>query len=181
VTEELLRGDVARPLVGRTVIVIGILGARCIARPLVRCAVVVAGDYFVIVVAGFVIAGFMVVGVLASLMVVAAVVTCVLTLLVAGFARAAIVAPAGSAVAPFAVTTIMVVGAFAAIAAALATVMIATLTAIGKGLGHSELDPVVEVERQRRREAERQSRHGGGLQQPVQARLPGLIGGKLLA
>jgi hypothetical protein len=163
------------------IIIIRIFGARRIARTLIRRAVVIAGNHLTVV------AGLMIVAaIVTGLMVVAVISAGFLAVMAAAFAGAAIVAAAGTTVARFAVAAIVViaVAAFAAMTAAFAaTVMVPALAAIGESLGHGELDAMVDAERQRRREADRQGCHGGGLQQPAQAHLPkiGLIGGKLLA
>ncbi|HEY1383918.1 MAG TPA: hypothetical protein VGF43_09905, partial [Dongiaceae bacterium] len=154
-----------------------LLGRR-VAGALVGRAVIVARDDFVIVISlvvpSFVIiAGFVVIGIVAVLAVVVAARAAVATVVVAAAAIMIAAVLATVVVAIMIVATVVVVAALAAavmVAAAVATAL-ATLAAFGKGLGHAELDRMVDMQRQGCRQADSQGGHGGGLQQAAQAGL----------
>jgi hypothetical protein len=141
-----------------------------VAGTLVGCAVIVAGEGFVVVISlvvpGFVIiAAVVVIGVVAMLAVVVA----------ARAAVAALVVVANVMIVTF-VVAVMIVAAVVVVAAFAAAIMVAAaiatafaIPAFGKGLGHAELDGLVDVQRQCCRQPDGEGRHGRRLQQAAQA------------
>jgi hypothetical protein len=176
VSWPLVRGAV---IVGDHLVIVGDIIAGFLATGfLLVVALIVTG---LLAVAGFltIVAGFLLVvalivaGLLAvtAFVVAAVAVTAVVIAAVAAtFAATAVVVIAAVA-ATFAVAAVVIVAVTAITAAAIA---IAALATFGEGLGHSELDVVVDVEGQSGRQTNRKRRHGGGLQQPAQAMLADL-------